>query len=273
MVNKYKNFVSESKKSADDFIDKILDKIEKDGYENLSQYEKDVMKRYSNGEDVSMEKDVEKLQREDFNKNQHRFEVGDKIRVANRNQGKLSKEVFKFLLSQKYFIIRKISSTGKLDIGCNVGGKVFYFSSDRFAHYKAPLNKLELDPHGEENWNDVDGDNDDNDNNDGHILDNNAIRFVIGNTGQEWMRDGFGPITLFAINLVNHQFGQANFMFDEEVKHYFPVLNQIHGLHDEVEGVLDYNGHLTLNQLAQRLRDLGFVVEICEDIENYFNHN
>lgn len=142
-MNKYKNNDLEDNK--DDYIDKILIKINEIGYENLSDEDKNSLSKYIEECKINnINKNIEKLYYHEFNRKQHRFETGDKIKLINKKQGKLSKEILNFLLSKKYFIVKKVISNGKLDIGYKMNNKIYYFSSDRFAHYKDSLNKLNL---------------------------------------------------------------------------------------------------------------------------------
>ncbi len=109
---------------------------------------------------------------------------------------------------------------------------------------------------GNNNFNDGgdDGDDDDDENNIGK----NEILLIIGDTPIDW---GDGDVSITIVD------AQTGYMFDVHCLNNFPEINFLR-FEEEAEGYWTYYGKLTKEQIGKRLSELGFNVQIVEDVEN-----
>jgi len=141
MIKSFKNFLRESVES--DYVDYILDKINKVGMNKLSKYEQDVLNKYSYGEDISSmvssipdspesKPEIKKVAKV-ANLASSKFEVADEVILSNNKRGSLPEYAYKFLISKSSHIIQRINENGKIDIGARTpDGEAFLFNASRF---------------------------------------------------------------------------------------------------------------------------------------------
>ena len=172
MIIKFINF---NESLGSDNLDIVLDKMMKKGFQSLSKREKELLSKFTSGEDISNFSLKEPIltvnQTPRFNREESfirgvsgiieptvisvkRFQVGDEVVLIDKDMGKLPPEVFSYLIKQKSFIIREISDSLKLDVGAiSARGNPFFLSPKRFELIKSKPNIISpLDPLGEDDW-------------------------------------------------------------------------------------------------------------------------
>jgi len=271
-------------------IDKVLDKMNDGGIESLTPREKELLRKYSKGEDISkfsLDEPKEPIRRiEPVRKikvpSEYSFKIGDEVRPAKSDQGNLPEEVYYYLRTQKSFLIRNINSNGKIDIGAKTGtGRAYYFNPSRFqlVNSKNQNIKSDIDPFGEDDWSGNDGrlsgngnsggirDGNNNNNNNNNYNNNNngdddevplktAFFIVVGETPIAW---GLGEgITGMAHNLIDHQYGDMGWAFDGGLCDLYPELRE-NDFEDLAEGHMEYYGDLDIPEVVLLLRNLGFI--------------
>lgn len=272
-------------------IDKILDKMNATGKDSLTANEKELLAKYSRGEDISKFKlddeprpvvripnnNVGQVRRDDYYQNVTRFDVGDEVALAITDNRGLSEEVYYYLRAQKTFTIRKINANGKIDVGARTAnGAVFYLNPVRFKLVKpnsSDAKNDEIDPFGEENWPQGGGNNNNNRNQGGGNAGNNNIEIdqnieiILMDAGEEFpLIDNDPNMSVMGIVLYNGNFGDETRLDD-----YIDILhdnNQI--IIEDPESIVCHFGGLTAEQVVQRLIELGFNARVSPDDVRYW---
>jgi len=147
-----------------DLMDALLDKVSMDGFDKLSEQEKDLLNKISNGNTIDLDKLKEEKglpsdspkyvigggfshQRDVIDKDvgdirieqkqPNRFDVGDEVYPLSKTGDSLPPHATHHLNTKDKFTVLKTNSSGKIDIGCHKrtekGKKrVFYYSTNRF---------------------------------------------------------------------------------------------------------------------------------------------
>lgn len=288
-MKKFFEFINEAMSD----LDKVLDKMNGHGYDSLNAKEKELLSKFSRGEDISQFKlddeprplikipknKIVKKQVRDNPYNATKFDVGDEVSLAIIDSNGLSEDVYYYLRAQKTFIIRNINANGKIDVGAKTAsGASFYLNPSRFKLVKSnssnPAIKNDVDPFGEENWPDSGGNNNNPNNNNGGNRGGN------GNGDDDFPDDDenvnkedlllmlcdplgdnmYGDILIVVIDRNNDGWVYDNNL---ELDQLFPGLQDIE-IDELQEGHLAYYGDMTKLQLADRLRQENFNVRIIE---------
>jgi len=131
MIKSFVEFIKESKES--NYIDNILDKINKVGMGKLSKQEQEILMKYSSGSDISDLFQDQQTQPTTSPNNTIIFEVADEVIVINKMKGKLPDEIYNELMSKDSHIIQRINERGKIDIGLKMpNGEAYLFNASRF---------------------------------------------------------------------------------------------------------------------------------------------
>jgi len=134
--------------NINDLSDMLLDKINENGFNNLSKYEIDILNKISNNDVINLKEVLSKINKKSNNKPKSKSNNKQKavyMRYPSKSLKindivyplfyvstyKLPEYAKDYLKSSKSFIIKKIKNN-KVDIGCRNNGKIFYFSSKRF---------------------------------------------------------------------------------------------------------------------------------------------
>jgi len=157
MIINYNDF-----NDINDLMNALLDKISNDGFDKLTDEEKDLLNKISNGEDINLEKlknqpstpsETRQSTPKKFGgfnlvdgdgqplgkipRPPKKFDIGDEVYPLTKSGDNLPSYATQFLNTKDKFTVLKINSSGKIDIGCHRHTdegkkKVFYYSTNRF---------------------------------------------------------------------------------------------------------------------------------------------